>query len=136
MKKTILLLSCIVLYFVSFGQSYKSELKKLNAYLKVFNPETYRDIEVKDSMVNFKFQYYTQIYTSSISIRDLKQNTTVLKGSTLGEDEIKIKCKGENKCFYSNFSNDYTDHFRFFSSTVKDLTEIERLVNKFVKSLK
>ena len=87
-------------------------------------------------MVYFKFEYYTQIYQSSISIRELKQNTIVVKGSTLATDEIKIKCKGDSKCFYSNFSKGYVDHFRFFSNTVKDLTEIEQLVNKFIKSLK
>lgn len=127
---------CSLFCFASFGQSYKSKLKKLNEYLQVFNPKTYRDIEVKDSMVYFRFEYYTQIYQSSISIKELKQNTVVVKGSTLATDEIKIKCKGANKCFYSNYSNDNVDHFRFFSDTEKDLTKMEELLNNFIKSLK
>lgn len=136
MKKSSMVLLCILFYCSSFCQPYKSKLKTLNEYLKVFNPNTYRDIEVKDSMVYFKFEYYTQIYQSSISIRELKQNTIVVKGSTLATDEIKIKCKGDSKCFYSNFSKGNVDHFRFFSETVKDLTKIEELLNKFIKSLK
>ena len=136
MKKSILILLCMLFYCSSFSQPYKSKLKTLNEYLKVFNPKTYRDIEVKDSMVYFKFEYYTQIYQSSISIRELKQNTIVVKGSTLATDEIKIKCKGDSKCFYSNFSKGYIDHFRFYSDTVKDITKMEEVLNKFIKSLK
>lgn len=136
MKKSILVLLSILFYFTSFCQPYKSSLKALNEYLKVFNPETYRDIEVKDSTVHFKFVYYTQVYETRIGIKELKQNTTVGKVNFFGTDEIKIICNNKSKCFYSNFSKENVDHFRFFSKTVNDLSKIEELVSKFIKSLK
>lgn len=136
MKKSILVLLCMLFSFTSFCQSYKSKLKALNEYLAVFNPETYRDVEVKDSIVYFKFVYYTQIYETRIGIKELKQNTTVGKVNFFGKDEIKIICNNKSKCFYSSFSKENVDHFRFFSNTENDLTKMEDLVNKFIKSLK
>lgn len=113
------------------NKNYVIPLKKLNDYLKIFNPETYKDIEVTDNKVYFGFTYYTKVYKSYIDISELKQNTTIVKGT----DQVKIFCKGGKKCFYSTFSNDYVDHFRFFSNSIKDFTKIEQLLKDFIEAL-
>ncbi len=115
----------------NLNQKYTVPLKKLNEYLKTFNSETYRDIEVKDGKVYFAFAVYTMIYKSDIDINELKQNTITVKAA----DEVKIGCKNEGKCFYSTYSKGNADHFRFFSKTVKDLTIMKQLVDDFIKAL-
>ena len=135
MKNVLLFLSFSLLCTLGYSQEYQEELTSLNAYLKKFNPETYRDIEVKDGKVYFGFAVYTKIYQSYIDINELKQNTIVLKANSFGNDEIKIFCKEEKKCFYSTYSNSEADHFRFFSNTEKDLSMMERLIKEFIAAL-
>lgn len=118
---------------------YAKPLNDLNAYLKTFNPETYGDVEVRGSDVIFNFKFSSQKFNSSISITSLTGNTTVIKGKsagTFGTDEIKILCKNESKCFYSSYSKGTTDHFRFYSNKIKDLTKMEQLVKEFINALK
>ena len=122
----------------SSNKNYTEPLKKLNEYLKTFNAETYRDVEVKDSKVYFAFFVYGAKYNSSIDISELKNNTIITIGKSVGSsvvDEVKISCKGENKCFYSLYSNSSADHFRFFSHSVKDFTKMEQLLKDFIKAL-
>lgn len=117
---------------------YTSALNNLNAYLKTFNPETYKGVEVKEGKVYFKFFVFGTTYRSSIPIADLVKYTTVIKSEALGkydDDEIKILCKNESKCFYSEYSKGPADHFRFFSKTVKDLSKMQQLVEDFIKAL-
>jgi hypothetical protein len=123
----------------STSTKYLEPLKKLNEYLKTFNPGTYDRVEVKDSKVYFYFKVYTMVYNSSISISELVQNTTILEAKSVGEfgkSEIKIFCKDDKKCFHSSYSNDQVDHFRFFSNTVKDLSTMKQLLEAFVNALK
>lgn len=118
--------------------NYSEPLKKLNEYLKTFNAETYRDIEVREGKVYFAFYVYGAIYKSSIDITELKNNTIITIGKSVGSfktDEVKISCKSGSKCFYSTYSNGNADHFRFFSKTVKDFTKMEQLIKDFIKSL-
>lgn len=117
------------------NKKYEATLQQLNDYLKTFNPQTYREIEVKEGKVYFGFTAFSQVYQSYIPISELKQNTTVVRGSSISGPELKIMCKGNKDCFYSTYSKGGADHFRFFSNTVKDLTKIEQLVNEFIKSL-
>lgn len=120
------------------NKKYQIPLQKLNDYLKTYNAETYRDIEVKDGKVYFAFFVYGGKYNSSIDINELKNNTIVTIGKSVGSsvvDEVKISCKGGSKCFYSTYSNGNADHFRFFSHTVKDFTRMEQLITDFIKSL-
>jgi hypothetical protein len=122
----------------SSNNNYSEPLKKLNEYLKTFNAETYRDAEVKDGKVYFAFFVYGAKYNSSIDISELKNNTIITIGKSVGSsivDEVKISCKGGSKCFYSTYSNSKTDHFRFFSHTVKDFTKMEQLLKEFIKAL-
>ena len=122
----------------SSNKNYTEPLKKLNEYLKTFNAETYRDVEVKDNKVYFAFFVYGAKYNSSIDISELKNNTIITIGKSVGSsvvDEVKISCKGENKCFYSLYSNSSADHFRFFSHSVKDFTKMEQLLKDFIKAL-
>jgi hypothetical protein len=122
----------------SSNKNYTEPLRKLNDYLKIYNAETYRDIEVKDGKVYFAFFVYGAKYTSSIDISELKNNTIITIGKSVGSsvvDEVKIFCKGGSKCFYSTYSNGKTDHFRFFSHTVKDFTKMEQLLKEFIKAL-
>jgi hypothetical protein len=114
---------------------YQGPLDKLNAYLAKFNPETYRDIEVKEGKVYFSFAVYTMIYHSFISIDDLKNNVSIAQGNAFGDPQIRMRCNDDRKCFYSNYSNDYTDHFRFFSTTVEDLSELDTLLKDFIQAL-
>lgn len=117
---------------------YETPLKNLNDYLKTFNPETYKDVEVKNGKVYFKFYVYGTVYNSYIDISALVNNTIVLKGKSVGafgSEEIKIACKGESKCFYSEYSKGTADHFRFFSRSVADLSKMKQLVDDFIKSL-
>lgn len=121
------------------ASKYETPLKNINDYLKIFNPEIYKGVEVKNGKVYFKFYVYGTVYNSYIDIASLINNTIVTKGKSVGsfsEDEIKISCKGDSKCFYSEYSNGNVDHFRFFSRTEKDLTKMQQLVNDFIKSLK
>jgi hypothetical protein len=120
------------------GNAYQVPLQKLNEYLKTFNAETYRVIEVKNGKVYFAFFVYGTIYKSSIDISELKNNTIITIGKSVGSfktDQVKISCKSESKCFYSTYSNGNTDHFRFFSHSVNDFTKMEQLVNDFIKAL-
>jgi hypothetical protein len=113
-------------------------LNDLNEYLKTFNAATYDNVVVKGDSVFFYFKVYSMKYGSSISIKNLKQNTTIINAKSVGEfgkNEIKIFCKDDKKHFYSTYSKDHADHFRFFSNTVKDLTKMEQLVKAFVNSL-
>jgi hypothetical protein len=122
----------------SANKNYQEQLKKLNDYLKTFNAETYRDVEVKDGKVFFGFFVYGAKYNSSIDISELKNNTIITIGKSVGSsviDEVKISCKGESKCFYSLYSKETTNHFRFFSNTIKDFSKMEQLVKDFIKSL-
>jgi hypothetical protein len=122
----------------SSNNKYTEPLKKLNDYLKTFNSETYRDIEVKDGKVYFAFFVYGAKFNSSIGINELKNNTIITIGKSVGSfkiDEVKISCKGDSKCFYSQYSKGTADHFRFFSNTVTDFTKIEQLVKDFIKAL-
>ena len=121
------------------SSNYQTALKNLNEYLKTFNPETYRDAEVKDGKVYFTFFVFGANYKSSIDISELKNNTNITIGKSVGSsvvDEVKIFCKGGSKCFYSTYSNGKTDHFRFFSHTVKDFTKMEQLLKEFINTLK
>lgn len=122
----------------SSAANYTEPLKKLNEYLKTFNSETYRDIVVKEGKVYFAFFVYGTNYKSYIDINELKNNTIITIGKSVGSsvvDEVKMSCKSGSKCFYSTYSNDKTDHFRFFSHTVKDFTKMEQLVKDFIKAL-
>jgi len=135
MKNALLFLSFSLLCSFGFSQTYQEELTSLNAYLKTFNPDTYRDIEVKAGKVYFGFAVYTMVYQSSIDINELKQNTIVLTGEFFGTDEVKILCKEEKKCFYSTYSKGDVDHFRFFSNTAQNLSKMERLLKEFISAL-
>ncbi|HRH57631.1 MAG TPA: hypothetical protein PLS10_08270, partial [Chitinophagales bacterium] len=118
---------------------YTKALNALNDYLKIFNAEVYKGVEVKEGKVFFNFYVYGTNYNSSIPINDLTQNTTVIKGKSVGsvnDDEIKIFCKGDKKYFYSSYNKSDADHFRFFSRTVKDLTKMKQLVEEFITALK
>lgn len=119
--------------YKSSPAKYNIALKNLNDYLKTFNADTYKGVEVKDGKVYFKFAVYGKIYNSYIGINSLKQNTTVLK--VTGQEEVKILCKSSAKCFYSEYTKDVVDHFRFFTNTKKDLNKMEQLVNDFIKAL-
>lgn len=120
------------------NKNYQVPLQKLNEYLKTFNAETYKDVEVKDGKVYFGFFVYGANYKSSIDISELKNNTIITIGKSVGSsvvDEVKISCKGGSKCFYSTYSNGGADHFRFFSHSVKDFTKMEQLLKDFIKAL-
>lgn len=119
--------------YKSSPSKYSTALKNLNDYLKIFNPETYKGVEVKDGKVYFKFNVLGKIYNSYIGINSLKQNTTVIKGT--GQEEVKILCKISAKCFYSEYTNNVVDHFRFYTNSKKDLIKMENLVNDFIKAL-
>lgn len=118
------------------ASKYSTQLDALNNYLKTFNPEIYGEVSVKEGKVFFEFKVYTKRYYSSIPITVLTQKTLITKGSTLGNEEVKIQCLGEADCFYSSYTEENTDHFRFFSNTVKDLTKMQQLVEDMVKALK
>lgn len=118
---------------------YAKALKNLNDYLTTFNSNVYKGVEVKDGKVSFKFFVFGALYSSDISIEDLTKNTIILIGKSAGsttEDEVKILCKGESNCFYSTYSKDKTDHFRFFSYSVKDFALMKQMLEEFVNSLK
>lgn len=120
------------------NQKYATPLSNLNLYLKSFNAETYRDVEVKNGKVYFNFFVYGANYNSSIGINELKKNTIITIGNSVGSfkiDEVKISCKGESKCFYSEYSKGTTDHFRFFSHTVTDFTKMKQLIGDFINAL-
>ncbi|HNY55669.1 MAG TPA: hypothetical protein PKI86_08585, partial [Chitinophagales bacterium] len=113
------------------SSNYQPALKNLNEYLKIYNSETYKNVEVKDGKVYFGFFVYGANYKSSIDINELKNNTIITIGKSVGSsvvDEVKISCKGSSKCFYSTYSNGGADHFRFFSHSVKDFTKMEQLL--------
>ncbi len=118
------------------SSNYQPALKNLNEYLKTYNAETYKNVEVKDGKVYFGFFVYGANYKSSIDINELKNNTIITIGKSVGSsvvDEVKISCKGSSKCFYSTYSNGGADHFRFFSHSVKDFTKMEQLLKDFIK---
>ncbi len=120
------------------SSNYQPALKNLNEYLKTYNAETYKNVEVKDGKVYFGFFVYGANYKSSIDINELKNNTIITIGKSVGSsvvDEVKISCKGSSKCFYSTYSNGGADHFRFFSHSVKDFTKMEQLLKDFIKAL-
>jgi len=120
------------------SSNYQPALKNLNEYLKIYNSETYKNVEVKDGKVYFGFFVYGANYKSSIDINELKNNTIITIGKSVGSsvvDEVKISCKGSSKCFYSTYSNGGADHFRFFSHSVKDFTKMEQLLKDFIKAL-
>ena len=120
------------------SSNYQPALKNLNEYLKTYNAETYKNVEVKDGKGYFGFFVYGANYKSSIDINELKNNTIITIGKSVGSsvvDEVKISCKGSSKCFYSTYSNGGADHFRFFSHSVKDFTKMEQLLKDFIKAL-
>jgi hypothetical protein len=122
----------------SSSNKYEIPLKNLNEYLKTFNSSTYKDVEVKEGKVYFKFYVYGATYHSYIDINELKNNTIIAIGKSVGSfkiDEVKISCKGGSKCFYSQYSNGPADHFRFFSNTVTDFTKMKQLIEDFIKAL-
>lgn len=119
--------------------AYATELTNLNDFLRTFNPSVYRGVEVKDNMVFFKFAVNRVVYNSSISIEDLTANTLVLQGKSYGaiaDDEIKIVCKNNIDCFYSEYTNDSVDHFRFFTKSANDLPKMKQLLDAFILSLR
>ena len=81
---------------------------------------------------------YGAKFNSSIGINELKNNTIITIGKSVGSfkiDEVKISCKGDSKCFYSQYSKGTADHFRFFSNTVTDFSKMEQLLKDFIKAL-
>jgi hypothetical protein len=117
------------------NNNYATALKNLNEYLKFFNSETYRDIEVKEGKVYFAFAVYSVVYKSYIDISELKNNTIVVSNLTAAPKEIRISCKNEKNCFNGGYLNTPSNHFRFFSYTVKDFTKMEQLVKDFINAL-
>ena len=113
-------------------EKYSLPLKKLNDYLPVFNSETYRPIEVKNGDVYFSFSYYSKIYTSKISISNLKNNTTLVDASY---NTLKIVCSEDKSYFYSTYTNSYVDHFQFFTYNVKEIKTIHKLLEDFISAL-
>ena len=61
----------------SSNKNYTEPLKKRNEYLKTFNGETYRYVEVKDNKVCLAFFVYAGKYNSSIKFNELKNNTII-----------------------------------------------------------
>ncbi|MCC6515267.1 MAG: hypothetical protein IT275_02830 [Chitinophagales bacterium] len=118
------------------ASKYSSKLKALNDYLKIFNPATYKNVNVSNGKVNFDFKIFSKTYTSYIPIDDLVNKTNVVIAKSLTSNEVKIMCKNESDCFYSTYSNDNTDHFRFYSNNIADMTKMKQLVDDFIKSLK
>jgi len=115
---------------------YATALKNLNDYLKIFNPSTYDDVDIKDGKVNFNFKFSNLKYKVSININDLANNTDVSTVSDFFQDEVRITCKNNQYCFYSTYNEDYTDYFRFFSHSVNDLSKMEQLLKDFIAALK
>ena len=115
---------------------YATSLNALNQYLKIYNSGTYDKVEVKDNKVYFYFRVSSILYNTSIKISDLTQNTTISIAQSFTSDEVKIFCKNDAEYFYSTYSQDYADHFRFFSNSIKDKTKMLQLVKDFVNSLK
>lgn len=118
------------------GNKYDDALSKLNKYLKTFNPETYSDVKVIEGSVYFNFKVNNKPYYTSITIPDLTQKTTISKVNSYGTEEIKIMSKGDAKYFFSTYSNQNMDHFRFYSNTLTDLNTIKQLVVDFISALK
>jgi len=115
----------------SASNKYADALKKLNAYLQIYNKETYRDIEVKDNDVYFKFYSSGLNYASTISISKLKQNTHIEDYSS---NTIRLKCK-TGSCFWSEYSDDYADHFQFFTYSNGDKNKLKKLLQDFIAAL-
>ncbi len=110
---------------------YSKALKDINDYLKIFNPEVYDRIEVKDGKVYFYFRVFSAVYNSFIDINDLTKNTTVFNL----DKEVKILCKGDAKYFYSTYSKGNVDHFRFYANGIADFNKMRKLVDDFIKAL-
>lgn len=118
---------------------YSSALNNLNDYLNTFNSKVYKGVEVKEGKVYFNFFVFGALYSSNISVDDLVKNTILIIGKSAGsttEDEVKILCKSGSNCFYSTYSKGPTDHFRFFSHSVKDFAPMKQKLEEFINSLK
>jgi len=119
----------------SNASKYQPALTKLNDYLKIFNPSVYKGVEVNNGKVYFKFIFSGITYSSYINTSDLKNKTNIVQVKDALNNELKIKCKNDENCFYSEYSKGKVNHFRFYTSKGKDLSKIEQLVNDFIKAL-
>ncbi|QQR97085.1 MAG: hypothetical protein IPK18_09300 [Sphingobacteriales bacterium] len=117
---------------VNGSGNYQTALDNLNKYLLEFNRDIYRNIKVENGNVNFTYNTYSTVYTTSISIADLKK-ATVVKVSN--ENKVKIMCSGASNCFSGGW-NPKSDHFQFFPlKPTTDVSKIKTLIEDFIKAL-
>ncbi|HRH57632.1 MAG TPA: hypothetical protein PLS10_08275, partial [Chitinophagales bacterium] len=124
MKKTISLILFITLFHISFSQSYKEQLKKVNDYLKTFDNGYYGYLEIKDGYLYDRFP--SGKYTKSL-MNDLS-NAEV---ETYNQ-KVRIKCKNDGDCVFSTYTDSYHKQLSFSQSASFNTSELVRLLNDFL----
>ncbi|MES2431758.1 MAG: hypothetical protein V4556_12535 [Bacteroidota bacterium] len=103
---------------------YKTELKKLNDYLKTFDNGYYGYIEVKDGYI------YNQFKSGKYN----KYKMEDMEGAVIQEEYQRVifKCKGTNKCIYSTWNDDYHEYSQFLQNYKEyNYKELADLLNNF-----
>jgi len=132
-----LFLVILLIQQTSYGQTAVSTadaLKNLNEYLKIFNPDVYKDVEIKENNIIFNYKVSGAVFSSVMDIAQLKA-ATIKKQISFGANEVRIVCSNESYCIYSHYEDDGTNHFRFYSYTVKDLSTLETLITDLISTL-
>ncbi|TWI85606.1 hypothetical protein IQ13_0769 [Lacibacter cauensis] len=105
----------------------------LNAYLKIYNSGTYKNVVVEGNDVLFHFTSFGGNYYSKISKQNLKNNILI---EDVNHNTFRIKCKNNASCFYSTYDDEMKDHFQFFTYNPQaDKAKLKALLEAFIASL-
>ena len=109
MKRTPFFLLLIFFITNTYSQSYQSQLKKVNEFLKTFDSGYYGYLEIKDGY----------LYDNFPSGKYCKAKLNDLTTATVAEANRKValKCKSATDCVYSTYTDSYHNEFPFSSST-------------------
>ncbi len=107
--------------------SIQNALNELNEYLKTFNNDQYRGIEIADGYLidSSANNQYSKAKIEDLDIVRLDSDNTVV-----------ITCKNKSNCVYSSITKRQHGYFNFQTTTGKDLLKLQWLLKNLFAAMK
>lgn len=101
-------------------------LLELNKFLSSFDNGYYGNVEIKDGywFTNFKTGTYCKAKMSDLDVAVVQ----------LTENSVVLKCKGDIKCIFSTWNNEYYAYSHFRTGTDFDKVALAKLINDVLDS--
>ncbi len=131
MKKILLTLITLLLFCGAYSQPYKSQLDKINQYLKTFDNGYYGYFEVigNDVFLRFKAGKYNKYNVNEMDYAQIQEQY----------NRVILPCKENKKCIYTDWKDGggYEEYTQFLqNSSAYNFQELKDLLDNFINALK